>query len=41
MQQGFMEVRTGASSQMKRRMFNAGFSPMNVYDKLLKSALVS
>ena len=39
MQQGFMAIRSGASSQVKRRMFNAGFSPMNVYDKMMQIGL--
>ena len=39
MQQGYMQVRAGASSQMKRRMFSAGFSPMNVYDTMMRLGL--
>ncbi len=39
MQQGYMQTKSGAKSQMKRRMFNAGFSPMNVYDNMMRFGL--
>ena len=39
MQEGFMQMRSGARTRMKRRMFAAGFSPMNVYDKMMRFGL--
>ena len=39
MQQGFMQVHSGAASRIKRGMFRAGFSPMNVYDTMMRFGL--
>ena len=39
LQQGFMQVRSSARTRMKRRMFTAGFSPMNVYDTMMRFGL--
>ncbi len=34
--EGFMAVRKGPASQTKKALFHAGFSPMNVYDMLMR-----
>jgi predicted AlkP superfamily phosphohydrolase/phosphomutase len=34
-----MHVRSGARTGLKRRMFSAGFSPMNVYDTMMRFGL--
>ncbi len=38
MRQGFMQVH-GAASRIKRGMFGVGFSPMNVYDTMMRFGL--
>lgn len=39
LQQGYMQVQSGMRTKTKRRMFSAGFSPMNVYDTLMRLGL--
>jgi len=39
LQQGFMQVRPSAASKLKRGLFTAGFSPMNVYDMMMRFGL--
>ncbi len=39
MDQGFMKVKQGPVAGIKRTAFRAGFSPMNVYDKMMKFGL--
>jgi predicted AlkP superfamily phosphohydrolase/phosphomutase len=39
MDQGFMKVKHGPVAGAKRTAFRAGFSPMNVYDKMMKFGL--
>ncbi len=39
MQEGFMAVRPDLRSRAKYRLFRAGFSPMNVYDTLMRFGL--
>lgn len=39
MQQGFMQVRPSSASKIKRGLFAAGFSPMNVYDMMMRFGL--
>ncbi len=39
MDQGFMQVKQGPVAGAKRAAFRAGFSPMNVYDKMMKFGL--
>lgn len=38
-QQGFMKIKPGWRSRAKQTMFNMGFSPMNVYNTLMKFGL--
>lgn len=35
-QQGFMKIKSGVLSRIKQTTFNMGFSPMNVYNNLMK-----
>ncbi len=35
-QEGFMSIKSGAMSRLKRTSFQAGFSPMNVYNTLMQ-----
>jgi predicted AlkP superfamily phosphohydrolase/phosphomutase len=39
LQEGFMAVNPGVRTGLKRAMFRQGFSPMNVYDKLMRLGL--
>lgn len=39
LQEGFMAVNPGLRTGLKRTMFSQGFSPMNVYDKLMRMGL--
>jgi len=39
MDRGFMKVKQGPVAGLKRTAFRAGFSPMNVYDKMMKFGL--
>lgn len=41
LQQGFMQVRQGLGTRIKRGLFQAGFSPMNVYDTMMRLGLGS
>jgi predicted AlkP superfamily phosphohydrolase/phosphomutase len=38
-QEGFMRIRPGPLSQVKSRLFRAGFAPMNVYNWLMRLGL--
>jgi predicted AlkP superfamily phosphohydrolase/phosphomutase len=35
-QEGFMRLRPGLGPNLKKRLFDLGFAPMNVYDKLVR-----
>ena len=35
-QEGFMQLRAGLRSRLKKRLFDWGFTPMNVYDALMQ-----
>jgi predicted AlkP superfamily phosphohydrolase/phosphomutase len=37
--EGFMAIRKGATSRVKKALFHAGFSPMNVYNMLMRFGL--
>jgi predicted AlkP superfamily phosphohydrolase/phosphomutase len=39
MQQGYMATQPGLRSGLKRRLFQGGFSPMNVYDSMMRLGL--
>ncbi len=35
-QEGFMKIRPKLGSKLKKRLFDLGFAPMNIYDKLMR-----